>query len=940
MSNHDHAVIRAAAYQQERARLDRKTRTKAVQCVAPNRKCGSRCIPPEWDCRLKGEGQDPHLRALGKGADPVSGLANIERGLGRVGKGVTKLSFSEIEGGRKAIARGTAKLLPGDLKRKEAIKKQADVFLGRVLFPVSAVIGATLLHRGLNNFRIYRQGVGQQIDESARSAFNMVRVNVPIYGERIRQRQAAGEEAVNAGVRSYNNITTSGAESLFTGAGERRTLTEMVRNQPTLNSQGLSAETTRLLDGSLIKVDGAINNRKRPSGLSMAEWHGRSLEAFWTTQRSVGVTPNGIKTDGPLFSLQATNDLLAKSFGIDPPKGSDLKLEGEQVISRIREVFQNTGESIRTAMEEDGLDTKNVDQVRSYIGRTARSGPIDEACTDMLVGTVIRSDYERQAQNLYRNTLSSYDRLFGKVADDVRQAPSIDLMNNRGNERERKQYLAQTRQNSYFNDAVEAHSHYLNTRLNLPAPVYGSYTGVIARRAYHTRYVAGPRRLLGNNDIAISLTRTEAFNAGIEIAKATGIAEPKTVEDALHLVVRTYGNPPERYSSGNAIGQIGLVTSAPPRRKAAPVTTTSETSNESKPAAKPKRKRTRSKQQIVQDLLKQKNRDGTPSYTRTAAEAEADRIISLRKRADARADAYLLYASQLRLDTSTVKTGKPCGKSHIAKGQKCHKGEAATQTTANKRTKAAAAVTGAALLAAAGVSTVRNREQIVRRALETQYKVTIAAINKLSSEQVKAALNKVPDQFQDNARNLVGKTKVGLAAMLTVTKDGKLIEVDKESNSFTFEHKQGGHTSISSVGDALVIFRTHPERSISFGGGEEVKRNVMDFTVDGQFGKTSNMSRKQSMAVIGNVKTLFNKQLQYVPDESYVTVEPYGKDELGNKRKSIYEKWGFTAIGGDDSVHLWALKSGDNLKRMNKREVFAIKNALRSNATKRDALDK
>ena len=85
--------VRAAAFLAAQARMDfvgpgrsrtGKTR-KQVKCLPPNKQCGNRCIPPEWDCRIKGEGSDAHLKAVK--TDPLGGAANIQRGINRIRKG-------------------------------------------------------------------------------------------------------------------------------------------------------------------------------------------------------------------------------------------------------------------------------------------------------------------------------------------------------------------------------------------------------------------------------------------------------------------------------------------------------------------------------------------------------------------------------------------------------------------------------------------------------------------------------------------------------------------------------------------------------------------------------------------------------------------------------------------------------------------------------------
>ncbi len=79
MNNTTPEGFRTAAYLAAKARLDARKTTRNVQCNPPNVRCGNRCIPPSWDCRLKGQGTDPHLRATQ--TDPLGGLANIQRAI-------------------------------------------------------------------------------------------------------------------------------------------------------------------------------------------------------------------------------------------------------------------------------------------------------------------------------------------------------------------------------------------------------------------------------------------------------------------------------------------------------------------------------------------------------------------------------------------------------------------------------------------------------------------------------------------------------------------------------------------------------------------------------------------------------------------------------------------------------------------------------------------
>lgn len=956
MSDFDPNVIRTAAYQEAKARLDRKTRTGRPKCEPPNRPCGSRCIPPNWDCRLRGEGNDPHLRAVGKGSDPVSGLANIERGLGRLRKGALKLSFSELEGGRKAIARGTAKLTPADLKRKEEIKKQVDFFLGRVLLPVSAVVGAGLLHRGLKNFKGYREGPGQQVDDSAKAVFDFIRVNIPGYGQEVRRRQNVGREAIGAVNATTGRLRTQGPASVIPEAGQRRTLTELVRSQAMAGSEGISAETRTLLDQSLRRVDGAANDRTRPSKLSYVEWQPRSLGAFWSTPRAPRVTPAGITSSGSLFSVYATNDLLAKTYGGAVPAGLDLKLEGEEVISRLRGFLQNTGESLRTSMKEAGLDPRNPNAVRAYIGRVDRGTLADEGATALLVNSVVRSDHDAQAKGIYRNVLDSYDQLFQRVADDVSQgAPGIEI--SRGPED--RAVLESIRRTSFYNDAVEAHSAYLGRTMNLPAPVVGPYTGILARRAYHSRFVAGPRRLGTNNAIAISLTRNEAYNAGIEIARATGSPEPGNAEEALALVVRTYGSSPDSVGAGNAIGQIGLISGSAaerPRRAAPP-----RPAGEAPEGGRPARRRTRSRAAIISDLLKQRNREGNPVYTPESAATEADRLIALRQRNDARTEAYLLVRQDYT-DPSKRK-GQPCGKSFIPKRAKCSKPTSARYADKPKPEKKseeslaskvgkAGLVTGV-VAAGAALSNRRVRRQLrsstqkagvaakrgvratkvftrrqrvladrkMRRAFIVSSK---KAVDTLSTEDVKNGLSKLPKEYQETARNLVGRAKTAAAGVALNAEGYKVQTVDVANNFTTFRNKKGSLISIGSYGDSLVTYYSNKSHTY---GKKDVY--IIGFNVDQDYDATRNMPAEQASAITRGVRKMTNDQLSKI-DNGVLATFPWDGDEYGQKRRRIYNKMGFNDVMGEDSQ--WALVENGKIKKMSQMEAFLFEAESGANA--------
>lgn len=945
---------RLAAYQATRERLDARRRTTRVRCIAPNRVCGNRCIPPEWSCRLKGEGNDPHLKAVGRGSDPVAGLANIERGLGRLGKGAFKLSFSEIEGGRKAIARGTAKLAPGDLKRKEEIKKRTDEFLGKVLLPASAIVGVGLLHRGLRNFKGYREGPGRRVDDATREAINLIRTNIPGYGARVRQRQQAGPSAVRAMARAERTFRTQGPEGVSADAGQRRTLTTMVQGQGQLD-----AELTTALSNSLRSVDGSPNNRRRPSGLDYTEWHARSLQAFWNTPRTQKLTPTGVDTGGSVFSIHATNSLLADSFGFARPSGNALREEGNVIVGRLSSYLRTTGESIRTSMRESGLNPKDPEAVSAFIGRSGGTTDAERLSHRTLTSAVLNTNYETQAKSLYARTVSSYDQLFKRVSEDLAQAPSIDVVRNRNSAPERER-LRNLRTESFYNDAVQAHSSYLNRQLNLPEPVYGSYTATVARRAYHARFVAGTRAQPNNNGIRLTLTSTEAYNAGIEIARARGIPEPTNAAAALRLVNEAYGWPIGEYQRGNALGEITLV-----RGSSRPRGTPTETPTPATPRTeRPARRR---RQRSVTELTRIYERAG---YTPEAARERAEREFVERRLRDNRADAYQLVRTDFT--PTTERQGKPCGKSFVPKQAKCSK-----PTTARYANKPQEATSGnntidllgktalTAGVVAGGVFGAKkayaNRRKI---ALEFQKRnpeafkqasavyqrarqvakakapeISNQIISRLSSRDVERGLSSLPTQFQQSARDLVGAAKYGTAYASLTLEGYKMTSVNKKMNYSTFKDADGNLRSIGSISNNLLTFnsvKSPNSSSVQLADGRKVDLFGVQFTVDESMRRVER-SKETNAEIATKTKAMWEEHVKRTPEDALMYAVPFGDDGRAGGRTAAYQRMGFTKLPGLDKVQPWdsfngnvvfALKSQGKVQKMNDDYKHYISNVL------------
>lgn len=184
------STIRTATFlkAQQRIRVDATDRSrrgktnKRVKCNPPNKKCGSRCIPADWDCRLTGEGADAHLMAAGKGSDPLAAIANLQRGGGRILRGLQKLNPSDIEGGRKAIIRGVVKGAPGNIKDKENLK--ADLVRGTIMLGAIASVGVLGIrgHGLMMGVSVYKKHIGDRLENAADKVIRKVLDNNPITG--------------------------------------------------------------------------------------------------------------------------------------------------------------------------------------------------------------------------------------------------------------------------------------------------------------------------------------------------------------------------------------------------------------------------------------------------------------------------------------------------------------------------------------------------------------------------------------------------------------------------------------------------------------------------------------------------------------------------------------------------------------------------------------
>lgn len=518
-------LIRAAAFQAQSERLD--FRTKGVKkCNPPNRKCGDRCIPPNWDCRLRGEGNDPHLKAAGKGSDPISGFANLERGFQRFGKAITRFSFSELEGSRRAVARGAAKLHPGDLKEKEKAKEKAMQLATWVGTPALVVIFAGLAHTGLKANRGYREGFGKSVDSAVADTFYNIRRNIPITGGAIRAREAAGSGSLQS-LRSATQRQLLGAPSAIRRIEGTNFLSASSRRASVARARGESSGVGAIRE-SLVSVDRMPNNPAQPSRMSYAEWQPKSLQAYWSTKLPTTIQGSltGDSTTN-LFAVGASNNLLRRSYGLpnDISTGVDLKADAAQIVGAMTTRLREQRAALLTDMKQRNFDPAvdmdrylDMQSVNWRTGDQALDTEIHASIKRLLQGTDTYS-FAKEQYVATRNAFSSYFDDIGRnmaIPPDIRN-PAFDRT---------------SRRLSPYADGLQGHAEGLArlTTLNWPSdrPIRTPEMAELVRRTYHAKVVMGQ----ANPTVAFSsVSRLKAVAAEI-----SGSRRPLTTEEATEIV--------------------------------------------------------------------------------------------------------------------------------------------------------------------------------------------------------------------------------------------------------------------------------------------------------------------------------------------------------------------------------------------------------------------
>lgn len=910
-------LIRAATFQAQTERLD--FRTQGVKkCKPPNRRCGDRCIPPNWDCRLRGEGNDPHLAAVGRGSDPIGGFANLERSVQKLGRAVTKLSASELEASRRAFARGAAKLHPGNLKEKEKAKEDAFKVATMVALPVGIAIFAGLGHRGLKANRQYREGVGKQIDDAVEQTVYNIKRNAPFVGPRVRQQEEAAQNALNTLRQAGTGRLAGGPEAIAARAGRTTFLSSNTRRLANSMSQ---KDTTgsHAVRRSLWAADRNVNTNA-PSRLSYNEWQPKSLQAFWRTKLPTELHGQ-LTGDGStsLFAVGATNNLMARAYGIprDRSEGLNLKTDATRLVKVMSQRLSSSRAALLADMKERGYSIENgLDDYLSLNSRQWRTGDaaIDAETHSYIKRLISAADTSSFAREQYISVRKSFDHYFTQIGTDIAIPPSID--NNTFRPGERAQ--------SFYADGLLGHAEGLARMSSLPWPadraIRTPEMAELVRRAYHTRVVMGNR----SGTVAFSsVNRLKAV--ALELSGKSGYISTQEAETIVSDFLRTMGfsgvtvpRPNRRDTYADAFQETyarldkrcgksaipdnkkchvptyGAATAAPGKRPTSPRAAASPAA----PGKKP------SDDSDTGSVLKKvaagaalagaaavgvagfKNRRAIGSAVKTGRQAAGTAVA---------------YARGAKQRYETVKAAK-LGEKNSYGGQK-HTEQSAARAA---------------------------REQVVQEYKKYVPYVSEAIATRLSADDVRIGISKLPTQFQEPAKNMVGFAKKYAVTVGLKADDYKMVNVNNEHNFATYRGKDGHIASVGSVGDSVLVYWSQPERPI-----KGVAQYGMAFRVDQSYNQKKGLAPEESKQIAAATRQMFQEQLNQLPENAFIYNKPYDDDGLGRKRAKAYHRQGFRAIPNSDKM--WAMKDQGQFRKMSEEELKAFAALLENREDAADA---
>lgn len=605
------------AYEAEKARLDARKTNKNVKCTPPNKKCGGRCIPPSWDCRLKNEGSDKHLMAVK--TDPLKGAASIQRGFKRLAKGVVTGNIAEVQSGRSTITRGVVTVTPGNLQQKKELRQKIErrtKFIGTALL---LGVGGFALHTQAKKWRPYKDNVGDKVDNFARNGYNTALDRMPILGNiRENNRRAAASNTARTAEAILKRQTKGPAalEKTLSGTGA----------DPLASMQKGDAISANALKKALDGQDNYARDNKH----DYLKWDAENRTTF------LGVTKVTSKNDFfkgeelSIYAEPAGENFLRDAYGLKGKTGSALRSElGDQFRADREDYFRLAQQNGFKLMggKDPFMDADNANKFARFATESLKGqSQVRSAAQDHIESLVQKGGAQERANTVYRDTIKGFSNYFGEATKLSESTPGVPII------REQRQLVEK---------ADQARARELASRMpgvRLEGNV-GPAVGEVVRRGYYAT------KVVGNKNSTYSVSDRLFRSAASEL---TG--RPVNSVTEAQQILRNNGFTGATYIQ------------------------TAQTRQQD-PKKKNKKKLTKQQRLRRQSELAKKYREQglSPEAAMKAARKEME------ERGDG-LTAYEINYLEARYDFKKGSSkGKACGKSYIPKNHKCKQGPGGAQ---------------------------------------------------------------------------------------------------------------------------------------------------------------------------------------------------------------------------------------------------------------------
>jgi hypothetical protein len=447
-------------------------------------------------------------------------LAAIERGTKRIASGIAKGSFSDVEGGKASIIRGTVKIAPGDLQQKKRLQSELEDKTVAIGIGLAVVTGGLGVHALLmrSNQR-YRFSVGNKIEEATREGVNKVLDALPYVGQQRAQTRNTVSNLVSTLAYRTRSEQLQGPLTLRGRLGQGG---EAPLSGVSLQSY---AESAGALSVQLKQLDDAFAQKP----LGFATWNRAHRKRFWSVDEPLATDnrkPN-------IFARPAAESYLVKQYNLTNDESSTREAIQSALIGRatadkqaLVRLAKQQGYRVRRSATGEVIDKDDVPTFVSRIAGNNFTSSTSAASirrgTEQQLTNIINDSPSDNAKRIYKDTVDGFNQYFESVSLTISNIKRTGVIS------------TQQRKLGYSEIATTAdlaRANYLASIMNHQHRIAGNAHAELVNLTYYSTRVAGP------SDSTYYVSERLAHTAASEIAgRPVG-----TNEEAYRLLTTQYG---------------------------------------------------------------------------------------------------------------------------------------------------------------------------------------------------------------------------------------------------------------------------------------------------------------------------------------------------------------------------------------------------------------